>query len=294
MYVITGATGNTGSRIATILLSRGKKVRAVARNRNKLSAITHLGAEIAAGSVDDQKFLTDAFQGATAVYTLIPPDFQQKGVMAFMNRAGEAIAAALKAANVRNVVFLSSIGAELPSGTGPIAGLHNQEQRLNQLDANVLHLRPSFFMENFLGNIPMIREMGILGSPARADLSMPIIATKDIGTYAADRLDRLDFNGKSVAELHGPKNYTHEEVATILGNAIGKPNLKYIPFSYEDGKNGMIQGGLSQEMAELYIEMYRAMNEDLIKFQKRTPENTTPTTLEDFAAEVFAPAFKSS
>ncbi len=293
MYVITGATGNTGSRIATILLHRSKKVRAVARNKNKLNALTHLGAEIAPGSVEDQKFLSEAFQGASAVYTLIPPDVQAKSVIAFMNKAGETITEALKQANVRNVVFLSSIGAHLSSGTGPIVGLHNQEQRLNQLDANVLHLRPTFFMENFLSNIPMIREMNILGSPAHPDLAMPMIATKDIGTYAADRLDRLDFSGKSWADLLGPRDYTHAEVAKVLGNAIGKPDLQYIQFSYEDGRNGMIQSGLSTEMADLYIEMYRAFNDGTIQAEKRTPENTSPTTLEEFATEVFAPAYKS-
>jgi uncharacterized protein YbjT (DUF2867 family) len=294
MYVITGATGNTGNRIATILLQRGKKVRAVARNKNKLSALAQLGAEAAAGSLEDTKFLKDAFQGATAVYTLIPPDPTEQRVMDYMDKVGASITEALLSTKVPNVLFLSSVGADLPSGTGPIAGLHKQEQRLNELDANVLNLRPTFFMENFLPNIPMIREMGILGSPAKPDLNMAIIATKDIGTFAAERLDRLDFKGKSWADLLGSRHYTHAEVAKILGSAIGKPDLPYIQFSYDDARQGMIQSGLSVEMADLYIEMYRAMNNGYVQFSKRTPENTTSTTMEEFAAEVFAPAYKNA
>jgi uncharacterized protein YbjT (DUF2867 family) len=294
MYVITGATGNTGNRIATILLQRSKKARAVARNKNKLNALGQLGAETVTGSLEDSKFLTNAFQGATAAYTLIPPDPTEERVMDYMNKVGTSITEALLSAKVPNVVFLSSLGADLPSGTGPIAGLHKQEQRLNELDANVLNLRPTFFMENFLANIPMIREMGILGSPAKPDLPYPIIATKDIGSYGAERLDRLDFKGKSWADLLGPRDYTHVEVAKILGSAIGKPDLTYIQFSYDDARQGMIQSGLSTEMADLYIEMYRAMNNGYIQFPKRTAENTTSTTFEEFATEVFAPAYKNS
>ncbi|HSE39987.1 MAG TPA: NmrA family NAD(P)-binding protein [Acidobacteriota bacterium] len=294
MYVIAGATGNTGSRIAEILLQRGKKVRAIGRSKSKLNALKQRGAEIAEGTLQDKNLLKKTFEGATAAYILIPPDPTVEKVMAYMDETGEALTAALKQTKVPNVVLLSSVGAELPSGTGPIAGLHKQEQRLNQLDSNVLNLRPTFFMENFLMNIPMIREMGFLGSPAKPDLSMPMIATKDIGTYAAERLDRLDFQDKPVADLLGPRDYTHTEVARILGAAIGKPDLPYIQFPYDDAKKGMVQSGLSEEMADLYIEMYRAMNDGVIKFQKRNRENTTLTTMEQFAAEVFAPAYKHS
>jgi uncharacterized protein YbjT (DUF2867 family) len=296
MYVIAGATGNTGSQIAQILLERGKKVRAIGRNQNKLKSLSQKGAEIAAGTLQDRNFLIKAFEGATAAYILIPPDPTVEKVMSYMDETGEALTAALKQANVPNIVFLSSIGAELPAGTGPIAGLHKQEQRLQKLNSNILNLRPTFFMENFLTNIPMIREMNILGSPAKPDLNMAMIATKDIGTYAAERLDRLDFKGNSVADLLGPRDYTHSEVAHILGSAIGKPDLPYIQFGYEDGRQGMIQAGLSAEMSDLYIEMYRAMNDGVINFQKRkrNHESKTATTMEQFAAEVFAPAYKNS
>jgi uncharacterized protein YbjT (DUF2867 family) len=292
MYVITGATGNTGSEIAQKLLKSGKKVRAIARDKSKLQSLEALGAEISQGALDDTNFLTKTFEGATAVYAMIPTDVRAQNLFEYMDRIGASIYEALQQSKVPNVVNLSSIGAELPSGTGPISGLHHQEQRLNQLDANVLHLRPTFFMENFLMDIPMIREMGIMGSPARPDLVLPMIATKDIGDVAADRLNRLDFKGKTVLDLLGPRDVGYAEAAKILGAAIGKPDLPYVEFSYEDAEKGMIQGGIAPDIASKYVEMYRAFNDGLIKPLPRKPENITPTTIEEFA-NIFAAAYQA-
>ncbi|MCI0612549.1 NAD(P)H-binding protein, partial [bacterium] len=292
MYVITGATGNTGSEIARKLLQSGKKVCGIARDKNRLKSLEAQGAEIRQGSLDDSKFLANTFEGATAVYAMIPTDQRAEDLFAYMNRIGESIYKALRQSKVPNVVNLSSIGAALPSGTGPISGLHHQEQRLNQLEANVLHLRPTFFMENFLVDIPVIREMGIMGSPARPDVILPMIATKDIGDAAADRLNRLNFKGKTVLDLLGPRDVAFAEAAKILGAAIGKPDLPYVQFSYEDAEKGMVQGGLSADIAEKYVEMYRSFNDGVIKPIPRKPENITPTTIEQFA-KIFADAYNA-
>ena len=292
MYVITGATGNTGGEIARKLLQSGKKVRAIGRNINRLKSLENLGAEIRQGTLDDPIFLTKAFEGATAVYAMIPPDAQVENLFENMDKVGESIYTALRQAKVPNVVNLSSIGAQLPSGTGPIAGLHRQEERLNKLDANVLHLRPTFFMENFLIDIPMIREMGMMGSPAKPDVILPMIATKDIGDVAADRLNRLDFKGKTVLDLLGPRDVGYAEAAKILATAIGKPDMPYVQFSYEDAVKGMIQGGISADAASKYVEMYRAFNDGLVKAVPRKPENITPTTIEEFA-KTFAAAYQA-
>jgi uncharacterized protein YbjT (DUF2867 family) len=292
MYVITGATGNTGGEIARKLLQAGKKVRAIARDKNKLKSLEAEGAEIRQGSLEDSHFLANTFEGATAVYAMIPTDPRAENLFEYMDRIGASIYKALRQSKVPNVVNLSSIGADLPSGTGPISGLHHQEQHLNQLEANVLHLRPTFFMENFLVDIPMIREMGIMGSPAKPDVILPMIATKDIADVAADRLSRLDFKGKTILDLLGPRDVGYAEAAKILGAAIGKPDLPYVQFSYEDAEKGMIQGGISADIASKYVEMYRAFNEGLIKPVPRKPENNTPTTIEEFA-KTFAAAYQA-
>lgn len=293
MYVITGATGNIGRVIAEKLLSQGKKVRAIARDRARLKPLEDRGAEIMPGSLNDPDFLARAFDGATAVFAMIPPDITPTDVRKYQDTIGEAIVAALRKTKVPYVVHLSSIGAQVPEGTGPIAGLHRQEERLNQLnDTNVLHLRPASFMENFLHSIPMIKGMNINGSPMRGDLPIPMIATKDIGSYAAERLSNLDFRGKTISDLLGPRDVSQTEATGILGKAIGKPELPYIQFGYDDAIQGMVQAGISPDVAKSYAEMGQAVNEGLIPPVKRTPQNTTPTTMEEFAKNVFAPAYQ--
>lgn len=267
-------------------------MRAIARDKNRLKALADQGAEIRPGSLDDAEFLTQTMDGADAVFAMIPPDLHAENYSAYQDRLGEAIATALRQSKVPYVVNLSSLGADLPAGTGPIAGLHLQEQRLNRLDANVLHLRPASFMENLLATIPMIREMGIMGSSAKPDLTTTMIATRDIGTVGADRLNRSDFKGKTVLHLLGSRDVSMAEVTRILGAAIGKPDLPYVQFSYEDAENGMIQAGLSPDAAKQLVEIDRALNEGLIKPVPRTPESTTPTTLEEFA-KIFAEAYKA-
>jgi uncharacterized protein YbjT (DUF2867 family) len=295
MFVITGATGNIGKVIAETLLKKGRKVRAIARNQEHLKDLEKLGAESFPGSVQDASFLSMAFQGATAVFTMNPPNPTADNAKKYQRSVADAIVSGLRSTKVRSVVNLSSVGGEVPEGTGPISGLHYQEEKLNELkDANILHLRPTFFMENLLIQIPTIKNMGIAGSPMRTDLPMAMIATRDIGNYAVGQLNQLDFESKTVQYLLGPRDYTMSEAVTILGRSIGKPDLAYVQFPYEDAIQAMVQSGLSQSVAETYVEMSRGFNEGLIVPEPRTAQNTTPTSLEEFAEKVFAPAYRAS
>ena len=154
------------------------------------------------------------------------------------------------------------MGAHQPERTGVVLGLHDQEQRLNELaGVNVLHLRPSFFMENLLGNIGVIKGMGVNGSALAADVSMPLIATPDIGAVAAQRLLKLDFTGKSALELLGPRNYTMREVTAVLGAAIGKPELTYVQFPPAAAIQGMTGAGFSPDVAAKMVELQESMND---------------------------------
>ncbi|MEO7424035.1 MAG: NmrA family NAD(P)-binding protein [Fibrobacteria bacterium] len=286
MYVITGATGHIGSKIAEQLLAEGKQVRAIARDGAKLATLKGKGAEIAQGNIEDTVFLAKAMVGAEGVFILIPPNLQAEDIAAEQDRVGTALVKAVSESGVRNVVFLSSLGAELSKGNGPIAGLHRQELRLNALTGvNVLNLRPGYFMENLISNIPIVRNMGINGSAVKGDLRIPQIATKDIATYAAGRLARLDFSGKEVQELLGERNISMQEATKAIGAAIGKPDLPYVQFPYEDALKGMMGAGLSRSMSESYVEMSRGFNEGLLGKSPRNAGNTTPTSIEAFAPE---------
>ena len=196
MYVIVGASGNTGSIIANSLLLKGEKVRVMGRDAGRLERLVRKGAEAFTANVSDAAALTKAFSGARAAYLMLPPVKSRED----QERQSDAIAKAVKESGLRYAVHLSSYGAQVPEGTGPIAGLHSSEQKLNAISTlNVLHLRAAYFMENNLAAIGMIHGMGMFGGALLPDLKLPMIATPDVGDYAAQRLLHLDFSGKQRA-----------------------------------------------------------------------------------------------
>lgn len=294
MFVITGATGKVGGGIAEKLLSDGKKVKAIGRNREKLKGLQAKGAEIAVGDMADADFLAKAFTGAEAVFLMIPPNMQAEDVYAYYDRFGAAAVKAVAESGIRFVVHLSSIGADLSKGAGPVTSLYRQEQRLNALaKVNVLHLRPAYFMENQFGSIGMIKGMGINGSHLKADLKFPQIATRDIAEHGAMRMRKLDFSGQAVQDLLGPRDISMRETTAVLGKAIGLPELPYVEFSSEDAVKGMMGAGISKSVAESYAELNQSMNDGLLGAKEtRTASNSTPTTIEEFAAE-FARAYQA-
>jgi uncharacterized protein YbjT (DUF2867 family) len=286
-YVIMGATGHIGRRIAETLLERGHRVKAVGRNRTRLAPLVEKGAEAAVGTLSDAEFLTRALLDADAAFVMIPPDMHTETVWATQTRIGAAIAEAIRRSGVSYVVNLSSQGAHLSRGTGPIAGLHEQEERLNRIQGlNVVHLRASFFMENLENNLDLIRTQGINGTPLRADMKIPVIATRDIARVAVEYLTDLRFSGKVVRDLLGQRDLSMDEMTEILGKAIGKTDLRYVQFPYEAARLSMLGMGITPDVARVFMEMYEAFNEGrILKGIERTPENTTETPFEDFAVE---------
>jgi uncharacterized protein YbjT (DUF2867 family) len=293
MIVITGATGNTGKPAVEGLLAKGEKVRAIGRDANKLEPFVRKGAEAFVGNVEDSASMTEAFDRATAVYLIIPQAMHLEDFRAYQERISDAFATAVAGAHVPYVVALSSIGGQHAEKTGPIVGLHNMEQKLNRIPGlNVLHLRPTYFMENFLMSISTIRSMNMFPGAMPADVPFQTIATKDIGTYAAGRLHARDFSGSSTQELLGSRDVTMKEIASIIGKAIGKPGLQYMQAPFPMMEAALIQMGLPRSSAELMIELGKAGNYGLLAPQEpRSAKNTTPTTIEWFASEVFAPAY---
>jgi len=296
MYVILGATGHTGSAAAKALLAKGRKVRVVGRSASKLSQFVTQGAEAFESDVLDAGSLTKAFAGAKAVYALVPPKMDSADFRAYQDKAVESIASALEAAGVTHAVTLSSVGADKPEKTGPVIGLHNMEERLNRIGGlNVLHLRAGYFMENTLAQAGVIRDFGMMGGPVRADLPLPMIATRDIGAAAADALAELSFSGHQTRELLGQRDVNYAEVARIVGEAIGKPALSYMQLPDQVVISAMTQMGISPNIAALLCEMSDALNRGYMRaLEPRSAANTTPTSYETFVREVFLPAYRGS
>jgi uncharacterized protein YbjT (DUF2867 family) len=294
MYVITGATGNTGSVVGDKLLEAGQKVRVVGRDPKRLEKFTGKGAESFIADVTDAGALTKAFAGAKAVYAMIPPNIGAPDVRAYMESVSDALRSAIGKNRITHAVVLSSFGADKWQGTGPVAGLHSLEKKLEGIpELNTLFLRAGYFMENLLPQAGVIKSMGIMAGPVREDLPLPMIATADIGAFAAEALLKLDFVGKRARELQGARGVTYAEVAKIVGAAIGKADLSYKVVPAAQLKPVLMQMGMSSNMADLLLEMAAALNSGHMKaLEPRSTANTTPTTLETFASEIFLPEYR--
>jgi uncharacterized protein YbjT (DUF2867 family) len=295
MYVVTGATGNTGSVVAKKLLAQGKKVRVVGRSAERLSSLVSLRAEPFVGDIRNKEAVQRAFNGAQAIYVMIPPDLANPDFPAYQDQVIEAVASALEQGAPAHVVSLSSFGADKPDKTGPIAGLHRMEERLKRISGlNVLFLRAGYFMENTLPQASVIKQMGAPAGPLKPDLKLPIIATRDIGAFAADALLKQEFRGYQTQELQGERDLTMLEATSVIGKAIGQPELPYHQISYDQFRGILLQMGASQSVADLFVEMSEGLNSGYIRaLEPRSARNTTPTSYDQFVREEFVPAYRA-
>ena len=293
-YVITGSLGNISKPLVQKLVAAGHEVMVVSSKHEKVEQIEAMKARAAVGSVTDIAFLSRIFNGADAVYTMVPPFLGAPDWKKYIGRIGENYAEAIKISGVKHVVNLSSIGAHMPDGCGPVSGLYFVEKALNALaDVNMKHLRPGFFFANLFGQISMIKQAGIMGGNY-GDQKMVMVHTDDIAAAAAEELLDLSFEGKSVRYISSDIKKP-QEVASIIGKAIGKPDLQWINFSEEDTKAGMVQAGFPEEIASNYAKMGTAMRsgEMTSDYMKLNPTIFGKIKLEDFA-QTFAQVFRQS
>ena len=289
-YIITGSLGNISKPIAERLLKAGHEVTIITSNHKKESAIKALGAKPAVGTVEDVKFLNETFKDADAVYTMVPPKWDADNWKGWIAGIGKNYVTAIKDAGIEYVVNLSSVGAHMPDGAGPVSGLHYVEEAMNELDeVSVKHLRPAFFYPNLLAQINLIKHAGIMGANY-GEAAFPMVHPEDIAKVVAEELMNLKFSGKSVRYIAGDEK-NGSEIAAILGKAIGKNDLQWILFPDEQNLDGMRQAGLSEEVAKNYVEMGNAlrsgeMNADYFKHKPQL----TNIKLNDFVSE-FKTAF---
>lgn len=294
-YVITGSLGHISKPITENLIKAGHEVTVISSKESNRAAIETLGAKAAIGSVEDLSFLTKTFTGADAVYTMVPPNFTAPNWKNWIASIGKNYAEAIQSANVKYVVNLSSVGAHMQEGCGPVSGLYAVEKTFNQLEnVHIKHLRPGFFYYNLFANIPLIQHMNIIGGNyGDANVTMVYVDTQDIALVATNALLNLDFTDKSVHYIASDERTTGD-TAKILGNAIGNPELPWIEFKDEDTFNGMKQAGLSEEVARNYVEMGAAIRSGamLEDYFKNKPV-LSKTKLEDFA-KVFEQVYHQS
>ncbi len=290
MFVIMGATGNTGKIAATALLDAGQPVRVIGRDAAKLAPFTSRGADAAIGDAADVAFLTAAFTGATGVYVMVPPDYSHGEYVARYAALAQVAATALGNAKVTRAVFLSSLGAQHEAGTGPVKGLHRAEQALSKVSGlSLLLLRPGYFLENAYGNLGLIKHQGINGGAIKPDVPVDMTATRDIGLAAARALQDGDWTGIAVREVLSPRAVTMRELTSLLGSAIGKPDLAYVHFPDADFAGALVGAGFAAPVAEGFVEMSHALNDGRMSASQRNAGAYLGTgTAEQFAQEFAA------
>jgi uncharacterized protein YbjT (DUF2867 family) len=288
MITVMGGTGNVGRKIVHRLLKEGEQVRAIGRYPQALAELAAAGAETRAGDAADPAFLTAAFRGADAVHTMLPYSGSAPDFRAEQARLSEAIASAVRDSAVRKVVAQSSLGADLPSGTGFIsASLHPHEQRLRALDGiDLLLLRPTLFFESIVAAVGAIEATGVNADVVAPDIPLPMISTRDVADAAVAALRSRGWTGVEVRELLGPCDLTYAEATRILGTAIGRPDLQYLQLPDDEMAAALVEAGFSPDTAALHVEMGRALSAGTIPHGARTPRSTTPTRFEDVVAEL--------
>lgn len=286
MITVLGASGNTGGRVVRRLREAGVPVRAVGRDTARLADAVGHGAEPVVGDITDPAFLTEATRDADAAYVLMPLDLAASSYRTQQEQVGTAIATALAASRVPRVVALSSLGAEVPRGTGFLETLHEQEERLAALDAQVTVLRPGLFFESLLPALAAMQATGVHYDTIDVDVVLPMVATADVGDAAAAAL--LDPAASGVREVLGAEDVTMPETVARLGAVLGTP-LRYERVPDEAARAALLEAGLPVDIVEENLAMHAAFNARTVhSLAGRSAATTTPTTLEQWARTLVA------
>ncbi|WJS93899.1 NAD(P)H-binding protein [Flavobacterium johnsoniae] len=288
--IISGSLGNIGKPLTAQLVKSGHDVTVISSNADRKEAIENLGAKAAIGSVSDADFLSKTFENADAIFAMTPPNMGGVNIIQNTTDAGYAFAKAIQAAKIKRVVMLSSIGADLPTGNGPIAGLYNIEKIYEKLDTSITFLRAGYFYFNFFNDIPMIKGAGIMGANFPVSNRIPLVHPEDIAWAAAEELQKSQ-EGQNVRYIISDVK-TPSEIVKAFGNAISKPELPWVEFTDEQYFEGMTQAGVPEEMAGLYTEMGAGLKNETIAadFLSNDGNIEGKIKLEDFAKE-FASKF---
>lgn len=288
---MTTPTGHVGSAAVDFLMEFGGDIQLVllARRPERLNEFIRRGAEMSIGSQDDVNYLVQSTHGVDALFWATPPGYGSSDVRSFQNRLARAAATAIRENHIPRVVNLSSVGANLASGAGPVSGLHDVEEVLNEAATHITHLRPGFFFENLLWQIDSIKHSGKISTPISGDRRYPMLATRDIGRVAATRLASRVWTGHVIQELHGPVDLSFNEVAKILSEALER-KITYEQCSSEEMRQFLIQNAISEDGADLLVELYEGVDAGRVRsMEPRSTRTTTPTTLAEFAREVIQP-----
>jgi len=282
--VVTGSLGHIGKPLTKKLIGKGHQVTVISSSAERQKQIEDLGANAAIGSLQDGNFLTSAFTEADSVFCMIPPNFSVPDVHQYYKELGQNYAKAIQKTGVKRVVHLSSFGANLDKGTGPILGSHFVEGILNDVpNIELTHMRPAYFYYNLYQTIDMIKERGKIFANYGSD-KFPMVSPKDIASAVAEELTKTKSN---TIRYVASDEKNGQEIADILGKAIGKPDLKWIVISDEEAQKAMEDNGIPRKNAKLLTNMGRSIENGRLAadYFRNKPAEMGNVKLTDFAKE---------
>ena len=291
--IVTGSLGNISKPLTKELVQKGHHVTVISSNKERQKDIEALRAEAAIGSLEDVDFLVATFSGADALYCMVPPNNYfdlNLDLVAYYRRLGNNYAQAIKQSGIKRVVNLSSIGAHLDQGSGILLGAHNVEQILNELssDVAITHLRPCSFYYNLYAYVETIKKEGLIAANYGADDTIPWVSPIDIAAAIAEEIV-TPLIGRKVRYVSS-EELTGNESASVLGKAIGKPDLKWIMISNAQMLSDLEAAGMNPQIAAGLVEMYASLHSGVLAedYYRNKPTVMGKVKLEDFAKEFAA------
>lgn len=284
-------TGNIGKFLLPKLLEEGKDITVLTRSPQKLDVTIRDRVRIQQGPLEDENFILEATKGTEALYWLNPGNKKAEDVHGWYRLYGKSVSNAVQKNGIEYVVNISTIIPEVVEA-GVADGIVHVEEYLNGTDANVVHLRPGFFLENLLPQISELKSKGTITFPIPPDREVAFIATSDIADVAADYLLNRNWKGKKIHVLHGGEDLTFEAAAKSLSNAIGT-TLKYNYISLENFYEDLVAKGVTKAAAEGYTDIYRSMHLPREVEGIRSSETTTPTTVGLWGKRILKPKLDS-
>lgn len=292
--VITTPTGNIGRRLVHDLLDQGgHDLVLLARDPAKLENERERGATVVQCDLTDESAVIEATKGADALFFLCPPDYQVADFRSYYNRLARNGAAAVQANAIPHTVFLSSVGAHLPDGTGPIAGLYDGERIFSEATQGLTILRPNFFMENYFMQLDGIKAAGSIFMPVSGSRAFAMVATADIGDRAAEIISGPVPASPTIVPVHGPREVSLDEAAQVIGEGSDR-EVNHVQVEPAQARASMIEMGMSEGVADTMLEMYAAFEAGrIVDDRPRTEENSGPTTFEMFVDGALGPAVRA-
>jgi len=290
---LTGSLGNISKPLAQELIAQGHEVTIITSKVQKQQEIEALGAKAAVGSVEDAEFLKTAFAGADAVYGMTPPNFSVPDTIKYYVEVADAYYQAVKSAGVKHIVYLSSYGADLEKGSGVIRGSHIAEDVLSELpNVAVTFLRPGYFYSNLYNFMGMIKGQGVIGANFGGDDKLVMVSHLDIAAAAAEEL--TDTAPQNKIRYIASDERTCNEVAKLIGEAIGKPDLQWLTYTDEQVTKRRLDHGMSPDMVELLVELGAAIHTGLLRsdYEKHKPA-LARVKVDEFIKEFAAAYYKN-